>query len=147
MPKNNLTSNSQTPRPNASKGADEQQKKSTSDDKSEGQANFGGGGGGNYLTSPEGILMLTIAIMIDGIGFIIFLLGTWFAIDDYGSLDIFGMITIGGWMYLRSNSLNGAAIKKGFRRFITSSIIELVPFLGGASPSWTWLVYKTLKSG
>ena len=30
------------------------------------------------LTSPEGILMLCIAGLLDGIGFIIFILGTWF---------------------------------------------------------------------
>ena len=98
------------------------------------------------ITSPEGILMLIVAGIIDGIGFIIFILGAWFAIDDYGILDILGMIIIGGWMYLKSSS-NSSAVKKGLKRFITSSVVELIPFLGGASPSWTWLVYKTLKDG
>jgi hypothetical protein len=115
-----------------------------------GEEGGGGGGesagGGGGLTSPEGILMLCIAIMLDCAGFIIFLLGTWFAIDDYGILDILGMVIIGGWMLMRSGS-SGAktAVKKGLKRFIEASAVELVPFLGGASPSWVWLVYKTLK--
>jgi len=101
--------------------------------------------GGNF-TSPEGILMLSIAAVLDGIGLMLFIVGTWVAIDDYGMLDIFGMVVIGGWMFARSG-VNATAVKKGIRRFVTSSAIELVPFLGGASPSWVWLVYKTLKDG
>lgn len=53
------------------------------------------------LTSPEAIIMLPIAFMLDSMGFMIFLLGTWFGIDDYGALDIIGGIIIGGWMFMR----------------------------------------------
>ncbi len=52
------------------------------------------------LTSPEGVLMLCVAALLDIIGFIIFILGTWFGIDDYGILDVIGGIIIGGWMLL-----------------------------------------------
>jgi len=95
------------------------------------------------LTSPEGILMLLLAVGIDGTGLII----TFFLLDDLGILDAIGMVVIGGWMYSRSGSNAGSATKKGLKRFILSFAVELTPYLGGVSPSWTWLVYKTLKDG
>lgn len=100
--------------------------------------------GGN-LTSPEGILMLCVAGLLDAIGFGFFLVGTWFGIDDYGILDVLGMIIIGGWMFTRSGSLNSEIIKKGLKRFGIASLVELVPFLGGIAPSWIILVWKELK--
>ena len=57
------------------------------------------------LTSPEGILMLCVAALLDIIGFIIFILGTWFGIDDYGILEIIGVAIIGTWMAIRYSSL------------------------------------------
>ena len=99
------------------------------------------------LTSPEGILMLCVAAILDGLGFIIFILGTWFAIDDYGMLDIPGIIIIGSWMYFRKGA-GGAkeAAKKGLKRFLIALGIEAIPFLGNACPSWTIIVWKELKS-
>lgn len=109
-------------------------------------ASGGGGGEGGNLTSPEGILMLSVAGLLDALGFMIFLVGTWFGIDDYGILDIFGMVVIGGWMLIGGGGSGvKEATKKGLKRFGTATIIELVPFLGGIAPSWTILVYKTLK--
>ncbi len=99
------------------------------------------------LTSPEGVLLLGIAMVIDGIGFLFFIIGTWFGIDDYGILDFIGLLIIGGWMLLRSGNLNTEMAKKGLKRFLKSFVVEMVPFLGGLSPTWTWLVYKTLKEG
>jgi len=55
----------------------------------------------NGITSPEGIIMLCVAILLDFIGFIIFLIGTWFGIDDYAILDILGGMIIGGWLLIR----------------------------------------------
>ena len=92
------------------------------------------------LTSPEGILMLCIAGLLDGIGFIIFILGTWFAIDDYGILDAVGLAIIGGWVFFRSG-FNKDVVKKGLRRFITTSMIEIFPFLGGASPTLIYFFF------
>jgi hypothetical protein len=57
------------------------------------------------LTSPEGILMLCVAGLLDIIGLAIFILGTWFAIDDYGVLDIIGGVIMGCWMLLRYSFL------------------------------------------
>jgi hypothetical protein len=100
--------------------------------------------GGN-LTGPEGILMLCVAGILDMIGFILFLL-SWLGIDDYGILDVLGMIIIGGWMFIRGGGLNKNIIKRGIKRFILASAVEIVPFLGGIAPSWTILVWKELKS-
>jgi hypothetical protein len=96
------------------------------------------------LASPEGVLMLGVAVILDSIGFAIFLLGTWVGIDDYGILDAIGLAIIGGWMVFRGGFDKNVA-KKGLRRFITTTMVEICPFLGGASPTWTWFVYKTLK--
>jgi hypothetical protein len=97
------------------------------------------------LTGPEGVLMLCAAGILDGIGFALFLL-SWLGIDDYGILDVLGMLIIGGWMFLRGGGLNKKIIKRGLRRFTVATIIELIPFIGGIAPSWTILVWKELKS-
>ncbi len=57
------------------------------------------------ITSPEGIIMLMVAATLDVIGIIIFLLGTWFAVDDYGILEIVATAIIGTWMFIRHGSL------------------------------------------
>ena len=50
------------------------------------------------LTSPEGLLMLCVAAALDLAGFMIFIFGTWFGIDDYGILEMVGIAIIGLWM-------------------------------------------------
>ena len=102
------------------------------------------------LTGPEGILMLCVAGLLDAVGFVLFLI-LWLGIDDYGILDIIGTVVIGGWLLIRTGSFKGTkgaqdVAKKTLKRFGLAFAIELIPFLGGASPSWTWLVYKELKS-
>jgi hypothetical protein len=95
------------------------------------------------IASPEGFLMLSIAVVLDGIGFFIFILGTWFAIDDYGILDIIGAAIIGGWLFMRKGAVSAS---KTLNRFLVALGFEAVPFLGGVSPSWTILVWKELRS-
>lgn len=98
------------------------------------------------IGSPEGLLMLSVAATLDFIGFILFCF-CWLGIDDYGILDILGMIIIGGWLFLRKGT--GSALeagKRGFKRFSIASLIEMIPFFGGISPSWTILVWKELKN-
>jgi hypothetical protein len=63
------------------------------------------------LTSPEFLLMLPVAALLDIAGFIIFILGTWFGIDDYGILEIVGGVIIGGWMLIRYSSLGSVGFK------------------------------------
>ena len=57
------------------------------------------------ITSPEGIIMFIVAISLDLIGIIIFVLGTWFGVDDYGILEVVATIIIGTWMLIRYSSL------------------------------------------
>jgi hypothetical protein len=98
------------------------------------------------LTSPEGVLMLCIAACLDGFGFVLAIFGTWFAIDDYGVLDIFGILIIGGWFLIRGLGTSSIKdkVKKTLKRFIGASVVEIIPIIGGLSPSWTWLVWKEL---
>ena len=49
--------------------------------------------------------MLLVAVMLDLAGFCIFILGTWFGIDDYGIVDIIAGAIVGGWMLIRHSSL------------------------------------------
>ena len=96
---------------------------------------------GGGTTSPEGILMLTVAGILDGIGFILFLL-SFIGVDDYGILDIFGAIIIGSWLLI-TRGIAGA--KKVLPKFLLAFGVEAIPFLGNASPSWIIFVYKVLK--
>lgn len=57
------------------------------------------------ITSPEGLIMLIVAGLFDITGFIIFALGTWFGIDDYGILEIIGIVIFGLWMFFRYGPL------------------------------------------
>lgn len=141
--------------------------------------------------------MLSVGVMLDLTGFIIFIIGTWLGVDDYGILDIIGLGIIGVWLYMKHrsaapsrtelkeelgeiraqkvdlNELNkkpespqkdtgksGRAglknpksiikneakeyAKKILKRFGLAFVLELIPFVGGFIPAWTWLVYKHL---
>ncbi|MEK7519213.1 MAG: hypothetical protein AAB565_00275 [Patescibacteria group bacterium] len=108
-----------------------------------------GGNIGN-LFSPEAVIMLPLAILIDLIGIILIFV----ALDDFFITDILGIIIFGGWMFIRS----GAKPQKPQRRKITKkppagpgrklfsvAIKELIPYLG-AFPWWTITVWNELKS-
>lgn len=102
------------------------------------------------LTSPEGVMLILVAIVLDSIGFLLFLLGTWFGFDDYGILDIIGFIIIGGWIFVRTGNIRGTsgakkALNRAGKRFGITFLVELCPFIGGLAPSWTILVWKELK--
>ena len=103
------------------------------------------------LTGPEGILMLIIAVPLDLIGIIFFIL-SFFGIGIAFSFitDIIGLIFIGGWLLIRTGSVKSTKgaqeiAKKTLKRFGFTFLIELMPFLGGIAPSWTILVWKELK--
>lgn len=57
------------------------------------------------LMSPEAIIMLPVAALLDLTGFTVFILGVWFGVDDYGILDIIGGVIVGGWMFVRYSAL------------------------------------------
>ena len=56
------------------------------------------------LTSPEGVLMLCVAGLLDVVGFVL-LCFSWAGVDDYGIVDIIGGAIIGGWMLLRYSAM------------------------------------------
>ena len=109
-------------------------------------------GGAMNLLSPEGLVMMSVAVVIDLIGLIIVCVG----LDDFGITDIIGMIFIGSWMFFRSGAMperktpskksKGAgktAERNVLKRFGLTGLAELIPYLG-ALPWWTIMVYKEL---
>ena len=86
------------------------------------------------IASPEGILMLCIAGVIDVVSLIP-------AINVVS--DILGIIIIGGWLVITRPS---TALKKALSRFLIACGIELIPIVS-IYPTWTWFVYKALKDG
>lgn len=106
------------------------------------------------LLSPEGVIMMLLAILLDLTGVILFCVG----LDDCGATDIIGIIFIGGWIFFRSRSLkvtSGAAktISKATEWAKRSKWLrplcvgmELIPFWGGVAPSWIILVYNELQA-
>ncbi|MDP2926526.1 MAG: hypothetical protein Q8N65_00055 [bacterium] len=59
------------------------------------------GGGLLNLLTPEGIIMMPMAMVLDGIGIILIL----FALDDFFITDIIGTIIIGGWLFFRTGTV------------------------------------------
>ena len=110
------------------------------------------------LISPEGCMILFIAVILDLIGLFLFVLSFFIAgIPLSWLLDIAGMVIIGGWLLVRTGRIkkrggkNNAEIikkitKKTGKRFGIAFLIELVPFLGDISPSWTVLVFLELRN-
>jgi hypothetical protein len=109
-----------------------------------------GGGLGNLLT-PEGIIMMGLAVTLDVVGLVINLC----ALDDCGILDIVGIVIICGWMLFRSQGKSVTAtgktkkqaenfLKKIFTgknsKFITPIVGEIIPYVG-ALPCWTLAVF------
>jgi len=120
------------------------------------------------LLSPEGVIFLPFAILLDLIGIILII----FALDDFFILDIIGATTIGIWIFSKTGvapsapestgqkaeniakksqkavekveKLAAKAGKSGrWLKPILCSLGEVIPYLG-AIPFWTYLVYKTL---
>jgi len=96
------------------------------------------------VLSPEGVMMLFIAVIIDIIDFLI---GSFFL------LDIVAMLVIGVWIYFHSQQVavtKGAAARlsvwtKRLRWLRPLMIVlEWIPIVG-MLPLWTLLVYFELK--
>lgn len=105
------------------------------------------------LFSPEGVIMMFLAILIDTAGLFCLVLTAVFGIGQIISpvVDIIGMVLIGGWMLFRYGQMTGTkgAKKAGgklLKRFGLSFLGELIPIFGDVAPCWTLAVYFTLKS-
>lgn len=103
------------------------------------------------LFSPEGLLMLTLAVIVDlaGLAEFIPVVGT---IISFVS-DMVGIIFIGGWMFFRSQTVTvtkRAAVRatRALRwlRWLRplAFVGEFIPFVG-ILPLWTIIVYLELK--
>lgn len=106
---------------------------------------------GPSLFSPEGILMLTIAVALDLIGLIFFILSfVGIGIPLSWMLDLAGLVVIGGWMFFRTGRV--VAPQRGtrtfgrlFKRLGFAFVGEAIPFFGDIAFCWTLLVYFELK--
>ncbi len=110
------------------------------------------GGGLSNLGSPEGFIMMGVAITLDATGLVINLCG----LDDCGILDIVGIVIICGWMLFKGQGKLHVTASKGgqqqmqsfiqklFRgktsKFLTPIIGEIIPYVG-ALPCWTLAVF------
>lgn len=109
-------------------------------------------GAGNFF-SPEGTIMLSLAVLMDLAGLFLLFLTAVFGIGQFLSpiLDVFALIFIGGWMLFRSGqiaSTKGAkkVLGKILKRLGLSFLVESIPLLGDTAPSWTIAVIRTLKN-
>ncbi|MDP2864566.1 MAG: hypothetical protein Q8N73_02865 [bacterium] len=118
------------------------------------------------LISPEGIIMLPFAILLDIAGVIFTILDIAYGIGEIPSWisDGIGIIFFGLWILIRSQAMARpkelakevaerrkaikGAVKQARRmgkglRFAISTIGEILPLVG-AIPFWTWLVWSEL---
>lgn len=92
--------------------------------------------------SPEAIIMMAIAIVLDLAGLMALILSfVGVGIPLSFLLDIIGFIFIGGWIFTKSGKLP----KKTFRRLGMNTLFELIPVVGDIWFGWTFIVYKELK--
>ena len=123
------------------------------------------------LFSPEGVLMMTVAIGLDIFGLICLIFNIFFGLGEIPSWisDGIGIIFFGFWLLIRSQTLarerelvekvmeKRMAIARIARtvkmgrilgrklRFGIALLGEILPLIG-ALPFWTWFVYSELKS-
>ncbi len=57
------------------------------------------------FASPETILILPIAIVLDGCMLLIGIVGDWWGFSDYGTIGFLGWIIIGIWAYFRRGGI------------------------------------------
>ncbi len=108
------------------------------------------------LVSPEGMVMLALAIFFDLMGILLFFLSL-FGIGIIISwlCDALALLMIGGWMFFKLATKSAPGLgqsQKGkitnrrvLKRLGIAGVIEMIPFVGDIWPSWIIAVYKTLK--
>ncbi len=106
-------------------------------------------GGGDFF-SPAAIILFFTAVLIDIASLIVLCFG----VDDFGILDITGLIFVGGLMYIHAGT---ATVSKGAQKLVkkTSTTFlkkiglaflgEVIPYFGSVAPCWTLAVYFHLK--
>lgn len=100
-------------------------------------------------STPESIMILPLAVLIDLAGIVIVLFGA----DDFGILDTIGIFTIGAWQVFKTGKISVPGARKGgflkkiftgkWSKFFVTWGGELIPYVGWL-PFWTWAVYYQL---
>ena len=109
------------------------------------------------ISSPEGLIMLSLAIIFDIWGLLTFILDFVFGIGLFLSFipDFFGLLLFGGWMLFRTGHVTiskraGKTFQKSgrkiFKRLGLAFIGETLPFFGDLAFCWTLAVYFELKN-
>ncbi len=107
---------------------------------------------GGDLFTLEGILMLSIAIILDLLGLILFILSFFIVgIPLSFILDIIGLVVIGGWMFLRSGKIKmtkkaAKVSQKILKRLGLAFVGEVIPFFGDIAFCWTLVVFLELRA-
>jgi len=111
----------------------------------------------SILTSPEGVAMMSIGIILDLLCIICVILIIFFGIGLLLAKIVYiaGLIIIGSWAFFRSGSLpiegkGKKKIAKGLIGFLKRQWPKLagkaIPAVGDALPLWTWTVYSELTN-
>lgn len=103
--------------------------------------------------TPEALIILPLAFLLDLTGIILICFG----LDDFWITDAIGIIFIGGWIYIRSQTIKVTRrAKRGIGKVTKAArrlrwlrplciIGEFVPYVG-VIPFWAILVFFELKS-
>jgi hypothetical protein len=103
------------------------------------------------LLTPEALVMLFFAVLLDIIGLILLC----FALDDFWITDAIGIIGLGGWMLIRTGHVTTTKKaqkqvkkvgKKVLKRLGLATLVEIIPYVGDIAPCWTLAVYFELKN-
>ena len=101
------------------------------------------------MTAFEFIVMITIALALDAVGVILFILSfIGIGIPLSWLTDAIGGLAIGGWIFLRSGGqpMGKRLVKTGKRAGLTL-LGEVIPFLGDIMPFWTISVLFEILTG
>jgi len=104
------------------------------------------------IFSPEGVMIMTIALLFDFLGllcFVLDLLGI--GVPFSFVLDILGLALLGTWTFIHSRKIRTTAKSRKTLQKLLGKIglafgLELIPFFGDVAFCWTILVYKELTA-
>jgi len=105
----------------------------------------------SIFLSPEGVIMMLAASLLDLVGFLLFILDfVGIGIPLSFIPDIIGILIIGGWIFLRTGRMGvtkeAAKIsQKVSVKLGLTTLGELIPFFGDLAPCWVLLVFNVLK--
>lgn|SRR5487761_323996 len=102
------------------------------------------------LTSPEGILMLFLACVADGLGILFLALDIFFGAGEVVHIiaDIIFTVIFSLWMLARGGKPKiGSKFSQFIKKRFTWMVLDYVPVLGDVWPSWIIVSIQFLKEG